>query len=372
MNVKLLIIICLLISAMQCSKTVPLLRPNDNSQACKKIEVAPGPEDFEIISSGNKNFLVISTHERREKNQLGKLFSIELDSKSLSTGNFQATELKVDKYPGNFRPHGISHSKFQGKNRLYVISHPRNNNDEWVEKLDPQHTIEVFEEGNKGNFTWKHIKTLSDSLLESPNDLFALPEERLLISNDMGSELNFTAVINLLFKRATTDITYYAENKFYPTNEKIPFGNGIWYEEESDDSGKIVIGKKKEERGTLYRSSHVDKSIYVYSARWVENHAPLLTLQYKIAFNGGPDNLYKNKYGFFTSVHVSDFQFLDHSKSPKNIAPSQIYEITDRNQTKLIYSDPGEEIPGASGAIRYGNKLFISQVFEDFLLVCDI
>lgn len=309
----------------------------------------PGPEDMEILSLGGKDYLVVSSHERRIPGRTGQLKYWELSSQNLSRPGSVPLDLPVDKYPEDFRPHGISHSRKNGKLRIYAISHPS----------PSRHTIEVFEEAGGGKFLWRHVGTLADPLLESPNDLFALPEERLLVSNDGIGDRGFGFYVNYLFKRKTADITYYDGNAFYSTNEKLAFGNGIWYEE---------VGGEK----TLYRASHLDRAIYVYSVRWVEKHGPLLQLQYKIPFPGGPDNLYKNEYGFVTAVHLSDFQFLDHSKDSRKLAPSSVYEIHAKNQSRILYADPGSQISAASTAIRYKDKLLVSQVFDDFILLCEI
>jgi len=115
--------------------------------------------------------------------------------------------LKVDRYPKYFRPHGISSSMNKGKLRLYVISHTNLD--------DKKNTIEIFELTNEKNFSWTYIGELANEKLSHPNDLFALPEERLLISNDGDGVNAVLFFINFLFKRATAEITYY-ENKGNP------------------------------------------------------------------------------------------------------------------------------------------------------------
>jgi hypothetical protein len=342
-----------------CSGEVPEVRTTSKLNACTKISGLPGPEDIELIETGGKSYLIISSHERRTPNQDGNLFYIELTDNSLAKKEFKINKLPIDKLPKYFRPHGISHSTYKGKNRIYAISHPSFGNPEFDPSQSSPHTIEVFEELTGQKFQWKHVSTLSNETLFSPNDLFALPEEKLLISNDGSGSGQFWFFIDFLFNRNTADITYFDSGKFYLANEKIPFGNGIWYKESGSEK-------------TLYRASHLDKSIYVYSVNWVENHAPLLKLQYKIGFPGGVDNLFLNEYGFIAGVHLSNMKFLDHSKSSESHSPSQIYRITNQNIPELLYSNKGDEISAISGGLIYKNTLFISQVFDDFILACEI
>ncbi|WCL49263.1 hypothetical protein [Leptospira sp. GIMC2001] len=361
MRIRIYVVSILIFGLFYCGKEIPELKPmGDKGANCQKIGQAPGPEDFELIRAKSKDYLIVSSHERRIPNLNGGLFYLELKP-NLSLSNSQGvgsqknnplvlTPLKVDSYPPNFRPHGISSTQVNGKNRLYVISHPK------LENL--AHTIEIFEEASGSQFSWKHIETLSSNKLMSPNDLFALPEGKLLISNDGTANL-FVTLIDLVFNLNTSDITYYENGKWYLLDQKIPFGNGIWYEENNEEK-------------LIYRASHFDQSIYVYSARWIENSFPILNLKYKIPFSGGVDNLYKTEKGFYASIHPSNTDFLGHAKDKSKFSPSQIYRINLPRDSNLIYSNLGDEISAASGAIAYGKTLFISQVFEDFILACDL
>lgn len=344
----------ILLIVTKCSQPIADLKPLGKN-SCQKISGTPGPEDFELIRLKNQSQLVISSHNRRNFESTGELYTLPLEingiEKEKLENNFLIQPLKVDRYPKYFRPHGISSAINKGKLRLYVISH--------TNLEDKKNTIEIFELTNEKNFSWTYIGELVNEKLSHPNDLFALPEERLLISNDGDGVNAVLFFINFLFKRATAEITYYENGSYYFADEKVPFGNGIYYEE--NDNEKL-----------LYRSSHLDKSIFVYDVKWIENYQPELTLKYKIPFDGGPDNIMKNEYGFYVASHPSNLAFLDHVKSAKNLSPSMIYKIEDLTRTKLIYSNDGKEISAASTAVAYKNKLFINQVFEDFLLACDI
>lgn len=57
------------------------INPSGPSGAdCKKIEGLPGPEDLAI--DREEKILYISSHERRIKNQTGKIFKIDLKNPS--------------------------------------------------------------------------------------------------------------------------------------------------------------------------------------------------------------------------------------------------------------------------------------------------
>lgn len=313
---------------------------------CKRIGGMPGPEDFELIREKGKTYLIVTSIDRREPGSIGKLFYLDLDQQD---SLWQPKELQVDQYPPNFRPHGISSSLYKGKLRIYVISH--------IDSSLSLHSIEVFEKESESANKWKYVKSLKDSLLCSPNDLFAINDEKLLISNDGQDAKGFFFYWNFLTKRKTADITYYENGKFYETNEKLAFGNGIWYDE----------SEKK-----LYRSSHIEKAIFVYKAKWVENHPPILELIYKVSFPGGPDNIIKFENNFYTTVHPDDFAFLGHAGDKSKISPSMAYKFQEDFIPELIYANKGDQISAASTAVILKGNLILSQVFEDYLLTCKI
>ena len=75
----------------------------------------------------------------------------------------------------------------------------------------------------------------------------------------------------------------------------------------------------------------------------------------------------------------NDFSFLRHSQDASNLSPGTVYVLdTEKHTSKVIYADSGKTISAASSAleikgIKNGikNRLFISQVFENFIVVCE-
>ncbi|MCB1147001.1 MAG: SMP-30/gluconolactonase/LRE family protein, partial [Leptospiraceae bacterium] len=74
-----------------------------------------------------------------------------------------------------------------------------------------------------------------------------------------------------------------------------------------------------------------------------------------------------------TAEHASDWKFFRHVSSSENIAPSLVsmIDIT-TSEKKVLYANEGSEISAASGAIIFKNILYISQVFDDFILACKL
>jgi hypothetical protein len=65
-------------------------------------------------------------------------------------------------------------------------------------------------------------------------------------------------------------------------------------------------------------------------------------------------------------------RFMAHAGNKEKTSPTQIFRILADGTTKEIYANDGEEISAASTGLSYKNKLFISQVFEPFILSCTL
>jgi len=60
---------------------------------------------------------------------------------------------------------------------------------------------------------------------------------------------------------------------------------------------------------------------------------------------------------------------LRHKNNPEVLSPSVIYEVdTLTGEKSVLFSDDGSLISAASTGLRYGKYLYISQVFDNFVL----
>lgn len=311
-------------------------------KSCKKIHGAPGPEDI-VIHRPTKN-LFISSHNRRNFDENGKILFLDLN-KEPQDWKVQVLE---GNYPKVFRPHGISLVEKDGKLILYVISHVMG------EKI--KHTIEVFEISKQKLI---HMKTYDDEALTSPNDLFALPDGRIFVSNDHGTGGTFRNLVDDALRLKRSKIAFFNGEKWSEIGEGIALGNGIYYRVEN---GLEMI----------YRSAFMSRSVYKYQFLG-SGIGPDLKFIAEIAVDSGTDNIEPDGKGnLYVVGHPSTWKFLQHAKKAENQSPSQVFKINENLKVSEIYANSGDEISAASTAIPYENKIFISQVFEDFLLVCDL
>lgn len=304
--------------------------------ACIKVHGMPGPEDITLNRA--KNLLYVSSHNRRNEKEEGKLFAIDL---SKPDAELKPTPLNVQ-YPPHFKPHGISWLEVDGKERLYVISHPL------LKGEDQKHTIEVFE-GSGLNF--KHLQTLRSPLLVSPNDLHAMPDGRIFVSNDN---------LDVFFGKKAF-VTYFDGSAWSTIGRPVASGNGVLVREES--------GKE-----FLYRSAFFENAVVKYEIVKTEQGSTDLQEVARFDVEHGPDNLELDEQGnMLVAVHSSVFRFLMHLVSASQKSPSQIMKINLANQqVQKLYANDGSEISAASTAVIQDKRMIMSQVFEDFLLVCPL
>ncbi|WP_061215906.1 hypothetical protein [Leptospira santarosai] len=304
---------------------------------CIKIERLPGPEDLAI--DREEKILYVSSHERRIKNQLGKIFTIDLKNPSAPT------ELSV-KYPPEFRPHGMSLLKTKDTYRLYVISHP---------KFYEVHTIEIFERKGK---EWSHVGTLTDPLLTSPNDLFVVSENEIFLSNDHGTGGIPRYLWDDLFRFKRAEISYYDGKNWSNLGNPLSFGNGILYTKDSQGNE------------FLYRSGYSDKSVFQFPIRR-EQGKPMLSEPKRIHINSGPDNLELDSEGkIFVVGHGSTYRFLRHVKDPDYHSPTQVFRISPDGNFQEVFATSGDLISAGSTAIPFAGRLYIAQVFNPYILNC--
>ncbi len=309
---------------------------NISLKDCKKIESFPGPEDIAI--DRETKILYISSHDRRNFESMGTIFSLNIETQEIQ-------KLSTDQTPKNFRPHGIDLVKQGKEKKLYVISHT-------MLKENP-HSIEVFRiEKN----TLLHEKTLLSEKLLNPNDLAVTEDGKIFVSNDFGSVSSFGQFLDVTFSRKNSPISYYDGKEWHFLKPNLAGGNGIYYQ-------------KKDGKEWIYRASMFGKVFVKYELRYVQSFPNLIETKV-FSVEGIPDNFGEDEKGnLFLVSHSSMWKFVRHSSSKENLSPSLIY-ILQNDNLKKIYQNDGIEISAASTALVFQNRIYISQVFEPFLLSC--
>jgi hypothetical protein len=279
----------------------------------EKIQVAPGPEDLQLYfdAQTNRYQLFVSCDERREQKTFGSIWSIDLE-------NNKPTQLNIlfKNQQKEFHPHGMH----VFENYLFVIDHANNYKTSRIIrfKINGDTLVEdtIFEKG----------------IIGSPNDLVAINKDVFLYSN---FEFNGSVV-------------RYENGKYIELIKRLRNPNGI-------DS----ISIDGHPFGLL--SCTYLKKVYRFDTQTGEKK--------KIAKVKGGDNFTYNEGKVLLAGHLRFYKFIGHIK--KNTpSPSVVYELDVMNRTKkAVFVDDGTKISTVSTALYFNNRIYLGQIFDDFVLV---
>ena len=282
-----------------------------SAQDCKQIKVGNGPEDFVVDGS---RFLVSCSNRRGYEED-------EIWSIGFSNDSSKRKMVRVNE-PEDFslKPHGIDIRILPDKKYLYAISH--------AEKKDAVVIYEIKDD------TLIFAKYIVNKIIKSPNDLAIDEDGGFYFSNDNILGGNISKCDN----NGNCEVVV----------KRVSFANGVL---------KL--------NNTLYYSSTFRNGLFSLNLDTGEKKKLLKVL--------GADNIMLEENKLYVTSHPSKWKFLKHVKKSTAFSPSDVYRFDlNTNEGRLIYSDSGEHISAASTAIVINNKLYISQVFEPYILHCNL
>lgn len=305
---------------------------------CVKVPGVPGPED--IVVDGITGVAYVSSYDRRAHFEgmpkQGAIFSFGPGAASrprdLTAGlSFQ------------FRPHGMSlYRAPDGSAFLFVINHPEGGN-----------AVEIFRIGEN---SLRHLETVRDNLMISPNDIAAVGPRQFYFTNDHGSRSKLGRTMEDYLRLPRSNIVYFDGKSARIAARGLRMANGIW----ADADGKL-----------LYATTTTGKEFIVYR----RSPGGDLAETARLDLGSAGDNIDIDPSGrILVACHPQLLTFVKHAKDPEKKSPSQVLEILRSEggtySFREFYLDRGEEISAASVAAGYGNRIFFGNVFEDFFLDC--
>jgi len=310
-----------------------ILQPVNGQTLVERIQVAPGPEDMVLDTSGMGPRLIISCGARREAHKpFGGILSLDL-----ITGKQFLMERLNEPEGILFHPHGI----YLDGDLLYVISH---------EKEPDDHPVLVYRvEGNRLKF----MELIDTELQHSPNALVTGQKGEIYLVNDSGKRGSLWEKI-LKLKRAS--VVKLVKNK-----------DGHW-------GGETVA------TGLGYPAgiNRMGDQLFVGDATLHRIHPYLITEEGLIPTGEirdlkGNDNIRIYEDQLLVPGHVKPLKFIKHAKNPEKLSPVDVYLADpETGGHKILYSTKGETISGGSTAIIFENHLYISQVFDPWILKVEL
>jgi hypothetical protein len=339
-------------------RPVPSLR----LQCARVLEgKAYGPEDFAL--SKLHEVLFVSSHNRRVVSSTGTILAID-------TVTGLEKDITIQSVPKNFRPHGLAIFEDAQRCTLFVVSHR-------AELLLP-HAVEVFDY-HSASATLVHSRTLSSTLLTSPNDLYAINFDELLVSNDHCTGSPLAQLMHDAVGHECADTVYFSgnTNSWTSLNDPVSFGNGL------------IVHRGSSGGDHLIRSAAASYKLYNYSFQKEAEEsdceavgsckadassagAPTLKLNYVETLPLSPDNIEYDEYsgGLLIAGHPSTARFLINALFEVP-APSGVIIYYGQNNYEVLYYSDGNELSASSVAVRTNETTyFLGQVFDPFVLRC--
>jgi len=311
----------------------------------KKIPVSSGPEDMALDNSQGYPRIIVSCSERRlGKPKIGTFHSI--NPKDNST-----TALQI--IPTNFsiHPHGIDVVTIDSIPYLYAITHDPS-------EAGTQHSIVRFKiEGDQ--LILDEANRLSNALLTGPNDLDVLEDGSMYVTNPLpNNDPNESAKSILGFKNGNV-LHYDGKGKWAIVLKDLCYPNGILINEKA---GHLFVANGGCEEINRYN----------IGADGVDQASKISTKQQDVSITVGDNLLMDNKGVLWTAAHPCPLKFTDHKEDSANPSPMQVFAI-DPNTLKsnMVFQNNGDLISTASTVLHFEDRLYISQVFDPFVLVVE-
>ncbi|MEQ8350093.1 MAG: hypothetical protein RH862_01325 [Leptospiraceae bacterium] len=312
---------------------------------CEAVNGLAGPSDLamENRSAFGGDRLIVASQERRDRDPEGEY----LDSGSikfipLSGGNRnQVIEFSFsgrDEYP--FHPEAIDILVHGGSKYLFVINHARTT----------QHAVEIFRI-EKTSLVF--MGRFRHRFIEYPSDIVGLGlDEFYLINKRSSSGLQHYGLSTVF--TGSGSLIYYNNQTYYRLRSNLNEPEGLAM---SPDQTRLWISLGGS--GELLALERGSGTNLTELARIPVSGYPL-----RLTFSGSDSML-------LASIE-SEWDWSSHATDRSANAPSRLLEVdATRGQSKVIYQDSGSEISGATVALQDGNRIYLGQKYDGFVLICN-
>ena len=314
---------------------------------CSAIPSPPGPEDIEIDRARGLAF--VSAYDRRLLNSgataaRGGIYVIDLTA---PVEHWQLRPVTAME-PVAFNPHGISlYHGADGMERLFAVNHP----------AEGQHSVDIFDVAADGTLTL--VRSVTDPLLVSPNDIVAVGPESFYATNDHGTSNATKAMIDDLLLSRNANVVYYDGSTMSQAADLLSFANGI---------NKSADGK------TIYVAESLGLSLHIYAR---DEETGKLTPKDFTQLGTGLDNIDVLEDGaLLIAAHPKITSFISHAGDAAELSPSQVLRVElagegGGGKAGTIYLNLGQEISGSTVAAGWRDLMLIGNAFEPKILVCE-
>ena len=317
--------------------------PTQNGINTQKIAVGSGPEDMAIDNSLGQPRIIVSCDERRQgQTKKGGFYGIDIATN-------QSYELNIEPSDFEIYPHGIDIVTIDSTTYLYAISHHQDG-DAW------QHPVVRFIiQGN----TLVYNTTYENQLMSVPNDLDVLSDGSFYATNYVPNMDEIEQNKAILGIKNGSIVHYDGKGGWQIAAKDLCFPNGISVDE-SNNLLYVTNGACHEVLQFTIEGGIINTATRQSTIK----HGQKITL--------GDNLLVDNQGQLWVTAHPCPLDFLAHSTDSKKKTPIQIFTIDPITlKTNTAFQNNGSLISAASTALFVNNHLYISQVFDPFVLVVE-
>ncbi len=287
--------------------------PKTTYQYVNKTEIKThfGPEDFVIDSLPDSPRLLIVCDDRRHPEVQGEVWQMDLKTEVASKMNLRFKEKQH-----HFKPHGTH----QFDKYLFVVNHKGKNEEEIIRFIiTPDELIEdkVYQEG----------------FLGSANDVFVVGEDEFYYTD---------------YQTFGGGLVHYKKGIYTKVSKHFMMPNGI-----------EIVGKD------IYLTTTLGGKVYKIDRATFKKQ--------KVAKIKGGDNFMRVENVLYIASHQKFAKFKAHYKRESKNAPSVLYAYDMTTQElKVVYANDGSEINACSTGVILKNKIYLAQVFQDYIWIANL
>ena len=314
---------------------------------CFSVDGVVGAEDITFLKNGTA---LISSDDRRSRMN-GSLAQGTIYQYRPKAKHHKLVDL-MPELDNGFHPHGISaYEDPDGKIFLAVVNHHSSG----LFNSSGGHSIELFRYEVDSLF---HIRSVSGSLMISPNDIVLINKDQFYVTNDHGSSSGLMQTLEEYLQLRRCKALFYDGKKFSVAASGLGFANGI----NINRDGSL-----------LYIAETIGKQLSIFSRDKNTNDLDLIE---SIDFNSGVDNIEIDSDGnLWIGSHPKMYTFSRHMNDSTVLSPSQVYKVSlDQSNDytiEEIYLNLGGELSGSTVAAVYDSTILIGSVFESYFLDCN-
>jgi len=323
---------------------------NNTPEVCESFEMAGSAEDIEIDYARGIAYLSIQDREAliKGENAQGFIGKIDLNQKPYELLS------ALTEQPDHLRPHGLSlYIDKTGKRHMAVINHPKNRG------IEPE-VIDLYTESSGGLFDF--VRSVSDPLFQSPNDVLLVESEKFYVGNDKGGISTVDKIQEQMGRPMSTVVFYDGESASIAV-KNLSSVSGINL---SLDQQTVYASETNAKRMAILKRNLADGSLKKIKT---------------VKLTGSPDNINVSEDGSLVVANIPKVwaliqHFIALQNNEYKPSPSQVVRIDFDNKgdplSEELFMSDGYDISTTSVGVIWANKLFMGSIDDKQMHVCEL